>query len=552
MAKMFPEELPREVLNDPKRSAEVKVYNALRDQLDNKYHVFYSSPWLGTNPDGSEKDGEADFLVVHADKGMLSIEVKGGRIAIDQNNQWTSTDRHNFTNDIKNPVNQARTSKHNLLKKLKASPYWESRYICTRHGVILPSVVRATRDLRADTPLELIAFVEDMEHLDAWVESRFASAEETDNEIEPLGDDGVYAFQDMLARKICLRVHLGTEIAGDLKEIRLKTDDQIHTLEALEEQRRMAIAGAAGTGKTILAMEKAIMLADAGKKVLLLCFNRPLGGYIAEKLAGYDGITAAHFHKYCRDVAKAAGEDLSTLSQQELERNLVEHFTEAEFPEFDAVILDEGQDFKDDWLSSLEVVVKGGDEGVLYIFYDDNQNVMNTNAQYIRTLPLSPYRLTRNFRNTKHIFRAAEPYYAGASVRAIGPEGQEPRLVEVSDSKTLKAQLTETVGNLTQRDGVSPGDIAILFPDTESASILSDDRGYRVGRNRATDAESRDPDKVVVDTIRRFKGLESPVILMVVDSLGTDELFYVGMTRAQSDLEIFGPAHVINKLKESS
>ena len=78
MAKMFPQQLPKDVLDDKRRSSEVQVYNALSEQLDDNYHVFYSSPWLGTNTDGSEIDGEADFLIAHAEKGILSVEVKGG------------------------------------------------------------------------------------------------------------------------------------------------------------------------------------------------------------------------------------------------------------------------------------------------------------------------------------------------------------------------------------------------------------------------------------------------------------------------------------------
>ena len=44
-------------------------------------------------------------------------------------------------------------------------------------------------------------------------------------------------------------------------------------LDFLREQKIAAIHGPAGTGKSLLAMEKARMLAQTGQKVLLLCFN---------------------------------------------------------------------------------------------------------------------------------------------------------------------------------------------------------------------------------------------------------------------------------------
>lgn len=550
MARMFPQKLPREVLEDPRRSAEVQVYNSLKEQLDDHYHVFYSSPWLGTMPDGSEIDGEADFLVAHADLGMLSVEVKGGRVEIDADDNWTSTDRHSFTRRIKNPVHQARTSKHELLKKLKESPFWKSRFICARHGVILPHSARPGRDFRPDMPLKLFAFDEDMRHLDAWIEARFSSAED-ESRAQPLGEDGLYALDDMLARQIKLRVRLRTSVAEDMTGIQLKTDDQIFILKEMEGNTRMAIAGAAGTGKTILAIEKALMLAEQDKRVLLLCFNRPLGGYLQQMLSDNPSVTANSFHRYCRDVAKAAGKNVDALSPSFMAEELVNHFSDANMREYDAVIVDEGQDFTDEWLSSLEVVVKAGNEGVLYIFYDDNQNVMASSVGYIRQLPLAKYRLTRNFRNTKLIFGAAQSYYRGDFVRAIGPEGTRPKFHAIKNDAELKVALAERVGLLTKKEGLDPGDIAILFPTEQAASCLADDRGYRIGRSRACNAEKRSNDMVAVDTIRRFKGLESPVVLLVLglDVSDREQLLYTGITRAQAVLEIFAPANVIRQLE---
>ncbi|MFC1579157.1 NERD domain-containing protein [Pseudomonadota bacterium] len=551
MAKMFPSKLPAEVLEDRKRSSEVRVYNALKEQLDDQYHVFYSSPWLGTQPDGSEVDGEADFLVAHPDKGMLSIEVKGGRVDIDGDSQWHSTDRYGIRRKIKNPVEQAKLSKHHLLQKLKESPYWSPRFICARHGVILTDNVRPARDFRPDMPLKLFAFDTDMDHLDGWVAARLGSPEEGDHRVKPLGHDGLAALDDMLARPVRLRVRLRTHVDEDLQEIQLKTDEQIYLLEEMEGNARMAIAGAAGTGKTILAIEKAAMLADKGKRVLLLCFNRPLGVHLARRLAEVPGVTATHFHRYCREVAVAAGQNPDDYSQTELASDLVDNFVTAGLESFDAVIVDEGQDFTDEWLEELECIVADGEEGVLYIFYDDNQRVMNTSASYIRSLLPAKHRLTRNFRNTRSIFREAEHYYDGSYVRPIGPLGAEPNLVTVSDENELKVRLAERVGSLIGNEGIRLGDITILVADQHALDKLRDDKGVRVGRHRATDAEHRDSERLCVDTVRRFKGLESPVILLVAnaDMASTAELLYVGITRAQVLLEIFGPPHVINRIK---
>ena len=49
-------------------------------------------------------------------------------------------------------------------------------------------------------------------------------------------------------------------------------------LDNLAAHGRAAIAGSAGTGKTVLAMEKARRMALTGQRVLLLCFNRSASG----------------------------------------------------------------------------------------------------------------------------------------------------------------------------------------------------------------------------------------------------------------------------------
>ena len=65
------------------RDAERKVYEECVRQLDNSYTVFYSVAWQARDREGRPRDGEADFLVAHAERGVLIVEVKGGGIRHD-------------------------------------------------------------------------------------------------------------------------------------------------------------------------------------------------------------------------------------------------------------------------------------------------------------------------------------------------------------------------------------------------------------------------------------------------------------------------------------
>ena len=557
MARMFPNPLPDEVRNDHKRSAECRVYDKLAEQLSDEFYVFYSSPWLGTRPDGEEVDGEADFVIAHPAHGMLAVEVKGGRITIGEDQQWRSTDRDGLTFKIKNPVKQAHDSKHALLKKLKDSPAWKSRWITTRHGVILPSTAPEPRDFRPDMPLQIFAFDEDMEALDQWVLRRFAAVEDDD----PKGDlniaeDGCRALQDLITRPIQMRVRLQTHIDEDLHQIKLLSDDQIWVLKDLEDNKRMAIAGAAGTGKTILALQKAITLADEGKRVLLLCFNAPLGAWLNAEVADYNSIDATHFHYFCRTVFEEAAEktgnqprDVDRLEESQVGVELIDAFIEADRSEYDAVIIDEGQDFSDHWLQSLEAVVKGGDEGVLYVFYDSNQNVMSRGREYLAALPVARYQLSRNFRNTRHIFDAADPFYDGDFVRSVGPQGNQVEWVQADSLADIQANMAKEIGNLINNHNVQPDEIAVLAPDVKACDTLAP-KG-RIGRYAASKAGQHTEGTVFLESVRRFKGLESPVVFLIL-GMGrsiNEELLYTGMTRAQSLLYVIAPDRTIKNLQ---
>lgn len=556
MGRMFPPQIPKEVLENPQRRAELVVYKALASQLGDEYQIYYSRPWLGVLPDGKEIDGEADFVIAHAEFGILTIEVKGGAIKLDSDNSWTSRDRHGFVHRIKNPVEQARNSKHQLLRKLKANRKWTSRFIRARHGVIFPDVQRPSEDLRPDMPLRLFAFAEDMSHLDAWVESRFVGDEPHENNevVCPLGSDGISALEDLLARPVTLNVRLGNGIEQDIHEIRLKSNEQALILRDLEGVERLRVAGAAGTGKTILAAERAMRMAEEGRKTLLLCFNRALCNELKRGIGPRNNLTVSTFHQFARSAVRKAGVDPDAFSFEQIVEQFVKNSGRPGSEKFDALIIDEGQDFQQSWLESLECIVNAGAAGTLYVFYDDNQRVHGEGCVYLESLRGPRYHLSRNFRNTRKIFEQAGQYYSGGSVVAIGPIGSDVRWTAVGPSESLSSVIFARVSELIVSHGVRPCDIAVLVSSATEAEHLRRLGNSKLRRYGVTDAEARDEDKVVVDSVRRFKGLESPVIMLVLNEgmEQFDELVYTGMTRAQVVLEVFASRHLVDKLRRAA
>src|SRR5690606_1112039 len=112
------------------------------------------------------------------------------------------------------------------------------------------------------------------------------------------------------------------------------TRRQAMILDMLRRQRRVMISGGAGTGKTLIAREKAVRLADEGLRTLLVCFNRGLADHLREQCEGIDGLDVATFHQVChrwasrarmelgRDVMAEAGRDHPGADKFELQMPL--------------------------------------------------------------------------------------------------------------------------------------------------------------------------------------------------------------------------------------
>ena len=118
MANMIPS-LTEQQLNDLESQGEAKVYRTLRDNLGSEYHVYYSVGWILRRENDEARDGEADFVICHANKGFVTIEVKGGGVGYEGiSGEWYSIDGKNNKNTIKDPVKQSLRAKFSIFNKL--------------------------------------------------------------------------------------------------------------------------------------------------------------------------------------------------------------------------------------------------------------------------------------------------------------------------------------------------------------------------------------------------------------------------------------------------
>lgn len=563
MATCFPEAH----LARSKSRAELVLYQGLADQLGPEYVIFHSVAWISRPRGGGPLDGETDVIIVHPTGGILVIEVKGGHIRRDAlKASWSSTDAGGTVHDINNPFEQAKRAKYALLEKMKEVPAWQRLRIgrfTLGHAAFFPDVGDADRLSDPASPADLIGDQNDLLELSDWVERAFSFWSTTDGGKQVgIGKNGVRAFIDIFARVATTRPLLSARLKDEeVRRIEL-TERQSGILDFLQRQRRVMIAGGAGTGKTLIAREKAARLAGEGMRVLLLCYNRGLADHLREQCAGIEGLDVASFHQVCdlwtRRVLAETGTDL--LAEARRAYPGADHYNEL-LPIalssaidhsggiYDAIIVDEAQDFADDFWLPVEMLLTDHESGLLYVFLDENQDIYSRSA----SIPVlgEPLVLDRNCRNTAAIHDSAYRHYRGGPVQRPAIIGSPVEILAAPTLELQARQIGQLVTRLTQTEGIAAHDIAVLLCIAKNRETCERfllqcglPKSIRMGR-----IEDYGPNGLTVDTVARFKGLERAVTILWefgdCDLERDRETLYVGLSRAKSLLYLCGTKEAI-------
>lgn len=537
MTKIYPERLPESILSDPKRNAEKKVFEALSG-LGSSFVVFYSVAWQARK-DGYTRDGEADFVIAHPDYGVLVLEVKGGGVAYDAvTGQWTTKDRYGESFVI-DPVEQAKKSHYTLLQKFTDLPEWDSnRFLTIGHAVCFPDVPFSGKDLRLDMPREIVIDYDDLSEIEDKIQRIFEYYAEKSRRA-PLGRDRLSIVESLLARSFNIKTPLGVELDKEDKRLIELTEQQFGLLRFLASRRRALVAGCAGSGKTMLAVEKARQLHEQGFNVLLTCFNSALAEDLAKRLPD---ITVMHFHGLCREVAKEVGFTIQAVSDQQkyYDETLPEMLLKAideTGPMFDAIIVDEGQDFLETYWVALASLLNEK-EGIFYVFYDDNQNLYGGDSLK-GIVNDEPFLLSENCRNTKAIHKIVSSFYSDQKrLSCKGPEGRLPELNEYRDSAEMLKSVQSVLNKLVNEEHIAAEDIVILTPYAQEKTSLK--IGTKLGNFILFDLPPHRRNEIQATTIHKFKGLERKVVIVAeVDNrfrYNPETLMYVGSSRARTHL----------------
>lgn len=546
-------------------AAERRAYESLKKHLSDDFLVFHSVTWLGRARDNTAQDGECDFLIVHPEMGLLMMEVKGGGVSYDAyTGAWQSRDRNGVNNAIKNPFDQARNAKHQILALLRGQREWSrivGGKICIAHAVWFADLQTSVPIEGPDRPAALILLHSDLENPEPALRRAFDYCGE--DAPARLGKSGAAIVERVFARRFSVLPTAVARIADEERRRIDLTNAQFKILKLLGSRRRVGIAGGAGTGKTLLAIEKAHELARAGFKTLLLAYNSALGEHLSATIDPRLPVTAAGFHSFCAQLFKKYGNSYLGRAKRDFPEAArwdvhypaaLCYLLEDHELKYDAIIVDEAQDFADEFWFPLECMMSDQASSPLYLFYDNNQRIYRRSASF----PIKPdeeYALTENCRNTARIHAVVKRFFSGTELIAPQIEGGDVAWVTADTMETQARQICDHITRLVLNDKLPTEEIVVLIVDRLAYRTyyealtrsplpkliqVSDDPSPRTGSLR-------------VLTAAKFKGLECAVAFVWgVDAISSDskrQELYVALSRPRNELYVIGTSLALEEIR---
>lgn len=597
MAYMVPEVIPRKAT-----AGERLLFETLKNHLPSDYIIYYEPEIRGKRP---------DFVIIGPDLGIVVLEVKDYlKSSIYQINQdeWILHNTNGELITTKNPLKQARDyarliSEH--LKKDKNLVQQTSTYLKFPYGygVVFTRMKQET-------------FITN--HLYQVIDPRFTLCRD---EIDP---DETEFSSEVLLEKIhgmftifhskkyilttediqAIRFHLFPEvrISAEYKSP-VRHQDQLllslHNIKTMDlHQENLAkqigdkhrlIRGVAGSGKTLVLAGRAKVLAKTHPdwKILVLCYgislSRSLKQMIDKMVSEPEDLLEMmevlgerspskmevyNFHEWLRQILKMRDSEIPVLLEK-VRQN------EAILPMYDAILIDEGQDFEPEWLKLLSHCLNPNTQSLLLV-EDRAQSIFRRKSSLAQDTGFD-FRgrskiLSINYRNTAQIVQFAWEFYRSNSqlknrvqeatvdgIEIIPPQstkrkGPEPIIKQFQDLKEEMNFVSKSINFLHREKKIPYSEIAILYRVKNGFNVSYVDQIISSLHNHGLpfiwvteNSESkrnfnRSEETVKISTIDSAKGLDFRAVFIVnVESMPfrleeVEErevsLLYIGMTRA--------------------
>jgi len=573
-------------------SGERRFALRLEDKLEDDYLCWYDVS-IGA------RNQHPDFIVFHPARGLLVLEVKDWRlgtlVSIDKQQAVIVTDAG--SKQVMNPLEQARQYLYAVTHKLEGDPMltWPSGSLKGKFffpygcGVVLSNITRKQFDdgaLGEVLPGHLVICQDEMtesvddESFQARLWSMFPIKFKMKLSLPQIDRVRWHMFPEV-------RIGVQADLFDEHGQISTEIPDLIRVMDLQQEQLARSLGdghrvihGVAGSGKTLILGYRAEHLARLCQRpIAILCYNKTLAAKLAamiEQKGLGDKIVAVNFHAWCMrqldtyHVEKPARTtDLDAFFDACIE-NVIRGVDNDLIPrgQYDAILIDEGHDFKPAWFKLIVQMVNPETKSLL-VLYDDAQSIYHTAKKLKFSFSSVGVQaagrttiLKLNYRNTAEILAVARAFAAElltahnteddeaptVQPMSTGRHGPKPILVQLPSLQREAEFLADKLA-AANKTGTAWGDMALIY------------RRYGVGKVLAEVLQRRDipfqwqqakgasysptHDSVKLITMHSSKGLEFSLVgipglgaALKEEDIVEDEarLLYVAMTRATHEL----------------
>ncbi|MFI7640595.1 ATP-binding domain-containing protein [Nonomuraea sp. NPDC049400] len=324
-------------------------------------------------------------------------------------------------------------------------------------------------------------------------------------------------------------------------------EEQYEALDLIDAEPRVLFTGAAGTGKTFLALEAARRASLKGQSVRLLCFNRLLGGLLAAQLKELPESRAGTLHKAMLSLAEVEPPEMAspTWWRNELPDLALEALLDTDH-QVDVLIIDEAQDLcTPEYLDVMDLMLKGGLAAGRWLMFGDFQRQAiyevgdGRDVLSARVPSFFQPVLHHNCRNTPRIGQAA------AQLTGLGnvykkfrrpDDGINVEYVKYTSPDEQELKLAQAL-DLLKKDHYPPEQIVVLSPRAKGAASECANPALR---ERLKPYEIASAKQTGYTTIHAFKGLDAPAVIVTdiesAEGAEAEALLYVALSRGADRL----------------
>lgn len=578
---------------DSKSTAEWAIFR-IAQTLGPAWDVWMNRHLVFTSRTGGAINHEVDCILYHRDYGMLIVECKGARIWTKYNEETRETEwysgknrlnrspgeqvsaliapLHEYMKEILEPAREGRMRKVRVqwavcfsdMDSMEGIP---SSEIPRKRALLRPDVINAKRFEKRlveilETPVQANGNMPFMN--------------------EYLDEDSLFRLRNFLDGQ-GEKPDAGEIIKSTYENcFEEATEMQQMMMESISRNPRMRIEGVAGSGKSHMVVWDALRLSRIGKNVAIACYNDLLATELkqdvdkvisndrigVEKKYAQDGgvsygrVDVYAYSEWCEKYVRAAklkikkGGDRSQYYDKELpqafvkaQKILAKDKKKREKFFYDAIIIDEGQDFASEWVDGFIGLLHNQEHGIVRFFYDPAQRLYASrngidNAQ-VESMPVMV--LNRGFRSTKRILEWVRKN-TGFRLQAFDNIvlGDAVKEMHYRDGSEQVQMLSARIDELMEKKKLSVSDILVVSMKSDRNSALKNITDERLVWNTSGD-KSLVKDKINIVSVYRIKGLDATAVILAdleepVEASKREDwkrCMLVGATRAKALLTVF-------------